>query len=121
MLTKLYQALARQLTPLDLPIFLADCVPEGAIFPYLTAAISPSAHPGGAGELILTLWCRGGAANADRLRLTDTLLELLPARGIRLPLEPGMATLRLKSSDCTHSKDALGMQLAWTLRCHPAS
>lgn len=122
MLTDLYQALLRQLSSLEIPVYLADCIPDRARFPYITAAIKAPVRPDDSGILTLQLWCRGGSANADRFRLTDTLLELLPARGIRLTLPHGTVTLELQSEiACISSGDALGMETTWTLRCFPAA
>lgn len=122
MLTDLHQALLRQLAPLELPVYLSDCIPDRARFPYITAMIKMPLRPGDAGSLTLQLWCRGGSANADRFRLTDELLARLPARGLRLTLPHGTATLRLQSEiACISSKDALGMEMTLDLRCYPAA
>lgn len=124
MLTDLHQALLRQLAPLEVPAYLADCIPDSARFPYIAAMIKISPRPGDAGSITLQLWCRGGSANADRFRLTDALLARLPARGLRLTLPHGTATLRLQSEiACIGSKDTLGihkggnpMKINWKVR-----
>lgn len=122
MLTELYQALSAQLSALDAPLYLTDCVPAGAAFPYLTAAMSVPLTPGEAGALTLTLWCHGDTANAERFRLSEALAEQLPARGFRLALKDGTYILRLKAGPTPiRSQEALGVKTVWTLRCYPAA
>lgn len=120
MLTELFRALSALLSNLNAPLYLADCVPTGAAFPYLTAAFSAPLSAGETGALTLTLWCCGDSANAERFRLTETLAEVLPARGIRIPLTGGAYTLRLKSGPTfISSREALGAKTVWALRCYP--
>lgn len=122
MLSALFRALSAHLSGLDLPLYQADCVPAGAAFPYLTAAFSAPLSAGETGALTLTLWCCGDPANADRFRLSEALAELLPARGIRIPLTAGTYTLRLKAGPAfIASQEALGAKTVWALRCYPAA
>lgn len=122
MLTELFEALSSQLAGLGAPLYLADCVPAGAAFPYLTAAMSVPLSPGEAGALTLTLWCHGDAANTERFRLSELLAERLPARGIHLSLTGGTCTLRLKAGPTpVRSQEALGMKTVWALRCYPSA
>ena len=121
MLTELFQALTALLSGLDAPLYHADSVPAGAAFPYLTAAFSSPLSAGEAGALTLTLWCRGGDANAQRFRLSEELAQLLPARRLRIPLSEGVFTLRLKVGPTfVASQEALGAKTVWALRCYPA-
>lgn len=120
MLTELYQALSAQLSGLNVPLYLADCIPADAPFPRLTAAISAPLSPGETGALTLTLWCCSNTANTERFRLTEALADLLPARGIRIPLTAGTCTLRLKAGPAfISSQEALGAKTVWALRCYP--
>lgn len=122
MLTDLYQALSARLSGIGAPLYLADCVPAGTAFPYLTAAMSVPLSPGEAGAITLTLWCHGDAANVERFRLSEMLAEQLPARGIRIVLTGGACTLRLKAGPTpVRSQEALGMKTVWALRCYPSA
>ncbi len=121
MLKELHQALVQLFTPLALPVYLADCVPEGAYFPYIIAEAAVAPLPGQEGSLTLTLWCAGCAANTERFLLTERMLEYLPARGLRLTLAHGMAALRMTDSTCLRSGEALGIRTGWTLHCQHAA
>lgn len=122
MLIELYQALSARLSGFDAPLYLADCVPAGTTFPYLTAAMSVPLSAGEAGALTLTLWCSGSTANTERFRLSEVLSEHLPARGFRLALTDGAYTLRLKAGPAfISSQEALGVKTIWTLSCCPAA
>lgn len=120
MLTSLFQAIVGRLASPELPVFLTDCVPEGAAFPYITAEIIAPLLPDREGSLTLTVWCRSDASNRDRILLTDRLFSRLPARGVRLALDNGTAILQLREGTaCVHSRDALGVRTFWMLRCFP--
>ncbi len=120
MLTVLYEALALHLAALDAPVYLADCVPPGTLFPYVTAEINAPCTPAEEGAIALTLWCLGGTANADRLRLGDELLALLPPAGMHMQTGSGTALLRMKApAETLRSGDALGLRMTWSLRCYP--
>lgn len=120
MLKALYEALLTLLMPLGIPVFLSDCIPDGAGLPYLTADIEAPAAPGLSGKLTLTLWCAGASANADRLRLGDELALLLPDRGLCLSLPEHIIPLRPTGGiPCTHSKGAIGLKRTFTLGCIP--
>lgn len=119
MLTSLYQALVSHLAALEVPVYEADCVPQGQTFPYVTMHAEPSALPDQPGQLTLTAWCCGESAHADRLLLGDKLLQLLPGRGTALAFTGGKATMRMTSDHAVplRSGEALGIQLTWELRC----
>lgn len=120
MLKALYEALQTRLMPLGIPVFLSDCIPDGAGLPYLAADIESPASPGLSGKLTLTLWCAGASANADRLRLGDELSVLLPDRGLCLSLPEHIITLRPTGGiPATHSKAAIALKRTFTLGCIP--
>lgn len=122
MLTELYEALALHLAALDAPVYLADCVPAGTMFPYITAEVDAPCSPAEEGRITLTLWCLGSAANKDRLRLGDELLSLLPADGSHMQTRSGTALLRMDSpTKCLRSSEALGLRMTWSLHCYPAA
>ncbi len=121
MLTSLYEALFAHLSRLAIPVYQADCVPEGAALPYVTARVSAPLIPGGSGSLTLTVWVHGNEANALRLARTDSLYALLPPRGAFLQAETGSMLLRLDHPAlCVHKPPLLGLQSTWTLRFYPA-
>ncbi|MBQ2931072.1 MAG: hypothetical protein IJD99_12760 [Clostridia bacterium] len=121
MLTSIFQTLTTHLAPLDLPVHLADCVPAGTAFPYLTADVQPALTSQHSGTLTLTLWAHGNAANAERLTRMDQLWALLPPRGIRLATDSGALLLRLKSpAACVQDDDARGMQTVWHITHIPS-
>ncbi|MGN0753677.1 MAG: hypothetical protein ACI4ME_04390 [Aristaeellaceae bacterium] len=121
MLTSLFRAICDHLTPLGVPVYLADCVPDGAAFPYITANIAAPLAAHTAGAVTLTLWCAGDQANAQRLSQVDELLALLPARGIPLTTAAGVITLRQTGgARCLRESGALGIKTVWKLCCFPA-
>lgn len=121
MLTRLVRTLTNRLQVMDVPVYLADCIPEGAAFPYFTAEIVPPLTPAAAGKLILTLWCRSGSANAERFFLMDALLTRLPARGAALDTGEGRALLLQEGGVvCVHARETLGLRTTWALRFYPA-
>lgn len=120
MLKALFEALQPLLMPLGIPVFLADCIPEGVGLPYLAADIEAPAAPGLPGKVTLTLWCAGASANAERLRLGDELTALLPDRGLCLSLPEHAVTLRPTGSvTCTRVRGALALKRTFTLGCIP--
>ena len=122
MLTSLYEALVQKLSLMNLPVFLSDCVPEGTGFPCLTLEIAAAPLPREAGRVAMTIWCRGEAANQNRFRLMEELLDYMPARGFRVALNSGSAILRMnESAACVRSKDALGVKTLWTLHLYPST
>lgn len=119
MLTSLYQALVSHLAALEVPVYDADCIPQGQTFPYVTMHAEPGGRPDQPGQLTLTAWCCGESAHADRLLLGDRLLTLLPGQGTVVSFSGGKATLRMTGSHAVplRSGEALGIQLTWELRC----
>lgn len=121
MLTSIYQALASHLSRLRIPVCLADCVPEGTAFPYVTAKIDAPMTAGSAGSLTLTVWCKGSSAHTDRVSHTDSLYSLLPPRGAFLTTDTGALLLRQTSAaQCVQDSVALGMQSQWELHFYPS-
>ncbi len=121
MLTSIYRALYHHLKQLGQPVYLADCVPEGAAFPYITAKIAAPLSPRAAGSLTLTCWSLDDQPRVQRLALANQLLNLLPARGLRLETDTGTIILRPEGSAlCVRESAAQGMQTVWKLQCFPA-
>ena len=121
MLTTIFQDLMTHLAPLDMPVYLADSVPENTPFPYATAEVKPALAGQDSGTLTLTLWSCGESANAERLTQADTLFALLPARGVRLATDDGVLLLRLKSpAACVQDDAARGLQTVWQLAHIPS-
>lgn len=122
MLTSIFETLCAHLSQLHLPVYLADCVPEGAALPYVTAEIAPPLVPGEKGRLTLTLWQQGSAANAERLSQADVLLTLLPPRGAWLSGDAGALILTGEdAARCLQSGPLLGVQARWALYFIPAA
>lgn len=118
MLSELFEALVAHLSPMQLPVFLADHVPDGTPLPYAALDVQPSALPGAAGTLALTLWAH---SHAQRLQLAEDLARLMPADGFVLHTPQADATLRMTGTlRCVHARSAQGLQAAWTLRLYPA-
>lgn len=116
MLTELIQALIARLAAANVPLYLADCVPEEAALPYVTlAAVLPLGD--GSGTLTLTAW---HTTNAGRIALAEDLAALLPPRGTYLPLGSGAATLHTGTVSPIHEAPLLGLRMVWKLRCFPA-
>lgn len=120
MLTSIFRALFNHLSRQGLPFYLADCVPDGAALPYLTADVQPPLTSTGEGALILTIWCADDQANTNRLIQADRLLTALPGRGLFLTTDSGAITLT--QSDGTQNVNQHGVQgvvTRWTLRFFP--
>lgn len=122
MLTELYQALITHLSPLGVSVYQADCVPQGAVFPYITLAVTAPLAEGAAGSLTLTAWHDSAQANAGRIAQADALAALLPPRGHCFALETGNVLLLPGSAtSCVRDTSILGMRMVWKLRCFPAA
>lgn len=93
MLTDIFSVLYDHVSQLGLPCYLADCVPKGAVLPYLTADIQPSLRLGTAGTLTLTCWHTGETSNTQRLSHADQMEALIPRRGLWLAADSGSITL----------------------------
>lgn len=115
MLTSIYEAIFGLLSQLPYPIYLADCVPEGAALPYITMQIEAPLSPGETGTLTLTAW---GTSNAQRLSITNTLM---PARGKWLATTTG-ALILMQDGPTSPVQDGplLGMRSRWKLHFHPS-
>lgn len=122
MLTDLMNRLHTLLEAASCPVYLADSVPPDAAFPYMTMQVEPAVHPGCGSPLTLTAWHCSGTSNTDRFALADTLLTLIPASGLRIPLESGVACLyraRGKGVSCVRSTNALGLTMPMMLYLCP--
>lgn len=120
MLTDLCMALVNHLSTLGAPVYLADCVPEGASFPYVTLDFAPSLDLCAEGTLAVTAWAAGDTANADRLVLAGDVLRLLPARGIRLASPTGAALIRQKGGvACVRESEARGVRMVYRVQAIP--
>lgn len=118
MLTEIYQELLTRLSRSRIPAYLADCVPEGAEFPYITAKIDVPLTPGAEGSLTATLWYSGANANSKRI---SGMGSLLPNRGAWLATTAGTLTLLPDSPmACVQDGSLLGMQGRWKLRFYPS-
>lgn len=113
------QALIEYLADFGLPVHLADTVPQGLAFPYLTAAVSMPCAPGSKGCITMTLWCAGGIANTSRLMLHDTLMQYFPHRGLPLETQGGLAVIRPGMTECVQQGAALGVRTTLDVRFFP--
>ena len=122
MLKSIFGALHDHLAPLNIPVYLEDCVPEGAALPYITADIRPPLSVHNGGSLTLSCWCQGDTANAQRLSQADLLLTRLPARGCPLAMDAGSVILRQEGTAVCIRKSALqGVKMTWKLQFFPAA
>ena len=122
MLTRIFRALTSHLAKFGVPLYLADCVPSGTKFPYLTLDIQPPASAQEEGLLTLTYWCTGDLANTQRLTQMDALSSLLPPRGLWLSMTGGAIVLRpLDQVKCVTEATAQGVQEKWKLLCFPSA
>lgn len=120
MLTEIFTALCDHLRSLSLPLFLADCVPQGMALPYITADIRPSLQAGTAGSLILTCWCAEGKSNVQRLTLSNQLEAAIPYRGLFLPVGAGGLVITHGGEvQCVTERDAHGIVFRFRLQCIP--
>lgn len=119
MLTELYRSVCTLLAEAGYPAWAEDAVPPDAVFPFVTVAIRPAASLYGTGQVTLTGWLRGPARHTDRLALADTLLQLVPGGGLKLPLESGLAVLQRgdrMNVEWPESAGALGVCVKHDLR-----
>lgn len=119
----LQKALLSHLSPLNLPVYLADCVPERTAFPYMTMEMKRGGGFPADGNVALTLWCRGAEANTQRAELAGALHALFPDCGTVLTLPNGAAALYPSAeSALAHaaSQDARGIRFRLTLRLYAA-
>ena len=123
MLTELYAALAALFGQAGATVYLVDCVPPQAAYPYVTLSADVPAAPDGMGTVTLTCWDACTSANANRLAALDALLALIPAGGLRIRLNSGTAALfrTAEGASCVHAGPALGATLRLALRCYPAN
>lgn len=121
MLSHIFSALHAQLSRLPYPVYMADCVPEGAAFPYITAEIAAPLTPAATGSLILTLWTKSSTAHYERLTHAETIHSLLPLRGAWLAAATGSILLTGDGPvRCVQDGPLLGAQSSWTLRFYPS-
>lgn len=120
MLTTIHKGLAEHIAGAGLTVYPADGVPDDAAFPYVTLTAEAPLNAASTGRVTLTLWCSGQEAPADRLRLTDSLLTLLPPRGLWLETDYETLLLTLdKPAQPLREKTALGMRTVWKLQRYP--
>ena len=120
MLTDIFLALLDHLSALGLPFYLADCVPQGAELPYLTADIQPPLRTGEAGSLTLCCWCAGDAANPHRIAEADRLAAQFPHRGLWLSTDSGALILTPeKGVHCLAQQTAKGIVFRFQLHFFP--
>lgn len=110
MLSDFIQAIIAHLTPVNAPVYMADCVPADIPGPYITLAATLP------GTLTLTVWHRD---NAGRIALAEEIVSLLPARGTYLTLPAGAAILTGTSSTFLKEGPLPGLRMVWKLRCFP--
>ena len=121
MLSHIFSALHARLARLPYPVYMADCVPEGAAFPYITAEIAAPLTPAATGSLSLTLWTKGGNAHYERLTYAETIHNLLPLRGAWLAAETGSILLTGDGPvRCLQDGPLRGAESRWTLRFFPS-
>lgn len=122
MLNSIIRELIDFLSGLGLPVYQADCIPDGAPFPYLALEVTPPLTAALPGRVSITLWCRSGSSNADRIARTDALLTLLPPRGTWLETSLGAIILTPeRSAEPVADKSARGLRTTWKLCFHPHS
>ena len=116
MLTDIFPVLCGYLSQLGLPFYLADCVPKGALLPYLTADIQAPLRPGTEGVLTLTCWYTGEKSNTLRLSQAGQMEEIIPGRGLRLATDSGAVILIPKGGmQCVSQHGAQGVVLHYQL------
>lgn len=121
MLTSIFRALCEHMAPLGLPVYLAQCVPSDAAFPYITAKISVPLSTHATGAVTLTLYAPGDQPHSRFVSLADELLTLLPAHGFHLDTDACALALRQEGGAmCVREGAALGVRGVWKLRCFPA-
>ncbi len=120
MITAVIRTLMDYLGDCGLPLYLADCVPQGLSFPYLTAEVTAPFTQAGRGEFTLTLWCSGSIANLARMTLHDSLMQYFPARGLCLEMDEGRAIIRPGgAAKCVQDGEARGISTRMDVRVFP--
>jgi hypothetical protein len=120
-LSHIFSALTNRLSRLPYPMYMADCVPEGTAFPYVTAEIAAPLTPDAEGSLTLTVWTKGSTAHSERITHAETLHQLLPLRGAWLAAATGTITLAGDGPiRCVQDGPLLGAESRWTLRFFPS-
>lgn len=115
MLTSIYEALFSFLSQLPYPVYLADCVPEGAALPYITMQIEAPLSSGETGALTLTAW---STSNAQRLSIASILSI---GRGKWLATTTGALILTPDGSGMpVQAGPLLGLQSRWKLDFFPS-
>lgn len=89
MLTAVFADLFAHLNKLELPVYLSDCVPQGAGLPYITADIQLPLQPGAEGSVTLICWCAGEGCHLQRLSYAGQLADAIPPRGLYLATDAG--------------------------------
>ena len=121
MLSHIFSALTERLSRLPWPLYLQDCVPEGAAFPYATAEIAAPLTPGAEGSLALTVWTKGSAAHSERIAQAELLHQYLPLRGAWLAALTGSIILVEDGPvRCVQDGPLLGVESRWTLHFFPS-
>lgn len=110
MLSDFIQAIIAHLASVNMPVYMADCVPADVPGPYITLT---AALPG---TLTLTIW---HPDNAGRIILAKEISDLLPARGTYLSLPSGAVILFGGSSTFCKEGPLPGLRMVWKLRCFP--
>ncbi len=121
-LTELFSALTMVLHPLNMPLYLANSVPQKAAFPYATADIALPA-PAAPGRVTLTAWSLSPDAHLLTLSWADALPACLPPQGLKLCLPHGTAVLYPSQKEAPQrlvSGEALGLALPFDLQTYPA-
>lgn len=122
MLTDILFALCDHLRTLEVPFYLADCVPKGAALPYLTADIQLPLHPGMEGALTLTYWCTGEKSSYHRLNQANRIESAFPHRGLWLNTDAGVILLTHKAGmECITQQEARGVVFRFKLQIFPNS
>lgn len=116
----LIRALLSYLSPCGLPVYLADAVPEGSPFPYLTMEAASPLTDKEPGSICLTIWCEGNVANTARLVFHTVLTQYFPSRGMCLLTDDGLIALQPQGLvRLVESGPAKGITLPLSCRLFP--
>lgn len=116
------RALLAHLQNQGMPVYLADAVPQGEAFPYMTVEAEVPLTARDPGHIRLTIWCAGDHANAARFALHTSLVSNFPTRGMCLPTEAGLAVLIPQGEACcVQSGMTRGATLPLSLRLYPTA
>ncbi|MBQ8202219.1 MAG: hypothetical protein IJZ74_10705 [Clostridia bacterium] len=121
MLTQLHRLLCAQLSVLGCAVYQADAVPPDATFPYVTLRIEPSLTMTGDGSVTMMSYHHGSSAHEERLATADALSCIVPASGLPLWLDCGLAVLyRPRQASVTLCADhgVLGVSVRFDLRLY---